>query len=178
VKGWAEPVLLTDVEMDAIYAQGIFVDLNIDIVMPNGTNLVMPGIEVPLPNMPGVTGNSAGGNTGTMSIAPVNHPTTASNSPSPGGPSTTSGGTTVAAAAPASGGSPTNTLIVPTASAVSIGDNSMTGNSGLIITAPGAAVSILLNIAVFNNSSLNGDFMQSASSKVNTFSFAFSSFNF
>jgi hypothetical protein len=155
VGAWAEPVPLTDAEMDAIFAQGIFVDLSINIAMPNGSNLVMPGFEVPFPQMPGLSGNSSHGASGAISVAPVSNTATA----------------------PSNTGTP-NTVIMPTAAAVSVGNNSMNDNSGLVINAPQAAVSILLNVAVFNNSTLNGDFMQSATSEVRTFSFSFSSFNF
>ena len=223
VTGWAEPVPLTDLEMDAIYAQGIFVDLNINIAMPNGSTLSMPGVNVPLPDMPGMPGSSSGGTSGTMSVTPVSSTATPSNTSTGStpvvavapsnptsnvstntnttnvsAPSSTGGGTapaasspspvntgsasapapTVAAATPAASTPTSTTMIVPTTSAASIGNGAMTNNSGLIITAPGAAVSIVLNVAVFNNSVLNGDFMQSAHSNVRTFSFSFSSFSF
>lgn len=191
VGAWAEPVPLTDAEMDEIFAQGIFVDLSINIAMPNGSNLVMPGFEVPFPDMPRLSGNSSDGVSGAISVAPVtpvsntatapgNTATTPSNTNAANSSSANSSqATTPTVSAPASNttGTP-NTVIMPTAAAVSVGNNSMNDNSGLFINAPKAAISILLNVAVFNNSTLNGDFMQSARSDVRTFSFSFSSFNF
>jgi hypothetical protein len=169
--------------MDEIFAQGIFVDLSINIAMPNGSNLAMPGFEVPFPQMPGLSGNSSNGASGAISVAPVTPASNTATAPGNATSTNTNPGNSSQAAiptvsAPASNTGTPNTVIMPTAAAVSVGNNSLNDNSGLVINAPQAAVSILLNIAVFNNSTLNGDFMQSATSDVRTLSFSFSSFNF
>lgn len=220
VGAWAEIVPLTDIEMDDIYAKGIFVDFNINVTMPRGSDLNMPGFKVPFPDMFNKRGNSFHGGSGSIDIIPVGktatnsiHPgSTNNNGSAKGHPVEASTGSTTptnsrgpepvvsttintnpsnrngsnqdmpvvaADTAPVRGnGSANNTIVMPTTSAVSVGNSSMNDNSGLIITAPGAAVSFQINVAVFNNSILNGDFMQSARSDIRTFSFSFRSFNF
>jgi hypothetical protein len=183
---WAELEPLTDAEMDEIYAQGIFVDFNINIIMPRGPDMAWSRSKTPIPNMPSMRGNSSDGISGSISVVPAGETATHSINPKPAEsngsnqsvPVNQSMPVATAAAAPENGNSTANNTILPSTPAVSIAENSMGNNSGLIITAPGAAVSLQINVAVFNNSVLNGDFMQSAQSSMKTFAFSFSSFGY
>lgn len=169
--GWAAPMDMTDDELDAIYAQGIFVDINVSVNLPGGGMLNMPSFNIPFPDIPGVTGSLNNGN-GSISVSPTNNGST-----SVGG----STGTTTPTPPVTTVSTPTNSSptpsstpnVIPIAAGVSITEGAMQGNSGLIINAPAAAVSLVVNVAVFNNSVLNGNLSQNVNSLPTTLIMSF-----
>lgn len=135
--GWAKgPVLLTDEDMDGIYARGIWVNFDINITLPGGNTLSVPSINIPDISKPGNVGAVPGG---------IRSVTATKQSADPG-----NSGSSVYHNTPGSG--------------ILVTDNAMQGNSGLIINAPNSAVSMSISVVVLNNSTVTGDILQSSNS--------------
>lgn len=184
--GWAAPMEMTDTELDAIYAQGIFVDINVSVNLPGGGLFNMPSFNIPFPDMAGVKGSLNGGGAGSISVSPTTGgststtgstgnatPTVTASTPTSSGGSSTTPTPTTSTPPNTTISTPTNAPstpvnstpnIIPVAAGVSISKGSLQGNSGLIINAPAAAVSLVINVAVFNNSILKGNLSQNATS--------------
>jgi hypothetical protein len=52
---WAGPRLLSDNELDAVYAQGIFVNIDLHIAFPGGASFSGPGNQLALPDKVGAS---------------------------------------------------------------------------------------------------------------------------
>lgn len=172
VIGWAGgPNLLTDEDMDGIYAKGIWVNFEINIALPGGNTLSVPSITIPDISMPGNLGGTLGtgtsGTIGKVTSSPVN-----STVPEPVQNNTNQTGTnqtSPAAVAGANTSSPVNAVSPVYKSSypgagIQISDSAMQGNSGMIINAPNSAVSMSISVVVLNNSTVSGDILQSSQS--------------
>jgi hypothetical protein len=169
VIGWAGgPNLLTDEDMDGIYAQGFSAQLNFDIniVLPGGNTLSVPPFTIPDFSMPGNLGGTSGNITSVAS--PSNNstvPDSVPNNTSQTGtnqttPATVSGANT---SSPVNATSPVYQSGYPGAG-IQISDSAMQGNSGMIINAPNSAVSMSISVVVLNNSTVAGNIIQSSQS--------------
>jgi len=178
VIGWAGgPKLLTDEDMDGIYAKGIWVNFEINIALPGGNSLSVPAITIPDISMPGKVGGTSGG------IASVNVPkpqvntatantgqtTTGQTSPSVNTPTAGTGQSSPAVVSGANTSSPVSAVTPVYQSSypgagIQISDSAMQGNSGMIINAPNSAVSMSISVVVLNNSTVTGDILQSTNS--------------
>ncbi len=183
VIGWAGPSLLTDDDMDGIYAKGIWVNFEINIALPGGNTLSVPfsnmsnmaslgniggtggGVENVSVSTPSSTSNPA---TGQSTPSVVSAPATGQSTPSvlsapatsQSTPSATSGNTT---SSPANTASPVYEYSSPGSGFIVTG-NAMQGNSGLMINAPNSAVSMTISVVVLNNSTVGGNIIQSSNS--------------
>jgi hypothetical protein len=188
VIGWAGgPKLLTDVDMDGIYAKGIWVNFEINIALPGGNSLSVPSITIPDISMPGKVGGASGGiasvnvpkqsvNTATANTAQASsgqpttgQPTTGQNSPSVNTPTAGTGQSSPAVVSGANTSSPVSAVTPVYQSSypgagIQISDSAMQGNSGMIINAPNSAVSMSISVVVLNNSTVTGDILQSTNS--------------
>jgi hypothetical protein len=52
---WAGPRLLSDNELDAVYAQGIFVNIDLHIAFPGSASFSLPGNQLSLPDKVGAS---------------------------------------------------------------------------------------------------------------------------
>jgi hypothetical protein len=154
VIGWAGgPKLLTDEDMDGIYAKGIWLNFDIDIALPGGNSFSVPSFT-----MPGNVGGISGGNISGNATNPSVNTSTANagqTSTSQTTPSTTSETNT---------SSPGNYAFNYPGAGIQISDSAMQGNSGMIINAPNSAVSMSISVVVLNNSTVAGDILQSSNS--------------
>ena len=165
VIGWAGgPNLLTDEDMDGIYAQGFSAHLNFDIniVLPGGNTLSLPPFTIPEFSMPGNLGGISGNIT---SVASPSNNSTVPDSVSQTGtnqtnPAAVSGANT---SSPDNATSPVYQSGYPGAG-IQISDSAMQGNSGMIINAPNSAVSMSISVVVLNNSTVTGNILQSSQS--------------
>ena len=53
VSAWAEPRLLADDEMDGIYAQGVVINLGVQLGFPEGRSFSIPSFDLPVPGRGG-----------------------------------------------------------------------------------------------------------------------------
>jgi hypothetical protein len=177
VIGWAGgPTVLADEDLDDIYAQGIWVNFEINIALPGGHTLSVPSITLPditMPNNVAVVPANGGSvdeaipTSGTAAI-PVTGQTSPSGVSDDGNSSVAGIGATGTSAA---GTSAVTTETVSSAYQLSypgagifVTDNAMQGNSGFIINAPNSAISMSISVVVLNNSTVNGNILQSTNS--------------
>lgn len=167
VMGWAGgPNLLTDEDMDGIYAQGIWVNFEINIALPGGNTLSVPSITIPDISMPGNLGSTSG------NIGSVTSPSANATAPDPVQNNTSQTGTNQTSPSVVSGAntsSPVNAVSPVYQSSypgagIQISDSAMQGNSGMIINAPNSAVSMSISVVVLNNSTVTGNILQSSQS--------------
>ena len=145
LSAWAGPRLLSDDELDVIYAQGIFVNLDVHIAFPGVSNFSLPSTGLSLPD-------KIGANLGGIGVLD-----TAGSSAGGSSPGVT-GGSNSAINAPAANGSGANNLLPAGLNFVGPGPN------GLTISASHAAISMSINVLVANNSTIGGNVVQNSTS--------------
>jgi len=163
VAAWAGPALMDDEEMENVYAKGIFVDFDINIALPGGSSFSMPNVPVSIPS-PGVI-SSGNGSTANLSASTPSSPVGSVSVPASGGIPVASSGSmgspSINVATPGTKNFQPNFLGTP---GIILSDNAMSGNSGMIINAPSAAISLILNVVVLNNSTIGGNVFQTSTS--------------
>jgi hypothetical protein len=158
LSAWAGPRPLSDDELDVIYAQGIFVNLDVHIAFPGVSNFSLPSIGLSLPD-------KMGANLGGIGVLDTSGPSAGGSSPG------ATGGSNSAINSPAANGSGASNLLPAGLNFIGPGPN------GLTISASHAAISMSINVLVANNSTIGGNVVQNSTSFPTNLLFSIGSFS-
>jgi hypothetical protein len=145
LSAWAGPRPLSDDELDVIYAQGIFVNLDVHIAFPGVSNFSLPSTGLSLPD-------KIGANLGGIGVLDTAGPSAG------GSGAGATGGSNSAINSPAANGRGAGNLLPAGLNFVGPGPN------GLTISASHAAISMSINVLVANNSTIGGNVVQNSTS--------------